>query len=209
MKVKALLEGMDPLFPSDFFLHMEEIYSSKEKKHSLLSSVSVLLGEEEFARVSLGWDKECLSGCIEVDKVFESSCFPRYAEGDAIEIFLDTRDNKKGASLSKFCHHFLFLPEEVNGVKAQEITRFCLEESHPLCDPTLLLQEVLLKKKGYVLFFTLPKEVLYGYDPEQFSRIGFAYCIHRSKGKAQHYPFSSKYFDLLQHPNLWASLTLK
>ena len=213
MKTEAILEIMDPLFPADFFLCSAKVSYAKDKAaviktESTFPDLTSLLSEERFSTLSLGWNEESLMGFLSVEKPFESSSFPDYEKGDALEIFIDTRDNKKAGFASRYCHQFVFLAGTVDGISAQEVTRFRSEDSHVLCDSTLIELEMRLEKKGYSLFFTLPKEVLHGYDPLQFSRMGFAYKIHRYKESPMHFPFSSKSFDPLQNPSLWASLIL-
>ncbi len=213
MKTESILESMDPIFPSDFFLCSARVSYAKDrveaiKTASVLPDMTSLLDEERFASLSLAWNEESLMGFLSVEKPFESSSFPDYEKGDALEIFIDTRDNKKASFATRYSHQFVFLPGSVDGVCAQEITRFRCEDSHALCDSALIGLEMRLEKKGYSLFFTLPKEVLHGYDPVQFSRLGFSYKIHRYKEKPMHFPFSSKSFDPLQNPSLWASLVL-
>ena len=204
MRPQDLLEGMDSLFPADFFTYNIEIGQSATD----LPDLSDLLAEEPLSSLSLSWSVEGISGLFRVKKSLETSLFPDYSKGDAVEIFIDTRDNKKAGFASRFCHQFVFLGKEVNGIRAQEITKFRAEDMHPLCDPSDIFLEIKEKKESYEVTFTLPKEILYGYDPLQFSRLGFAYRIHRYKGKPEHFPFSSKYFEPLKHPSLWASLLL-
>ncbi|MES2199819.1 MAG: hypothetical protein V4489_06595 [Chlamydiota bacterium] len=204
MRPQDLLEGMDPLFPADFFNYSIEIGQTLTE----LPDLSDLLAEESLGSLSLSWSPEEISGLICIKKPLETSLFPDYDKGDAIEIFLDTRDNKKSGFVSRFCHQFVFLGKEVNGIRAQEITKFRLEDTHPLCDSSDIFLEIKEKKESYEVAFTLPKEILHGYDPLQFSRLGFAYRIHQHKGKPRHFPFSSKYFEPLKHPSLWASLLL-
>ncbi|MBS0627301.1 MAG: hypothetical protein JSS09_03715 [Verrucomicrobia bacterium] len=204
MRPQDLLEGMDPLFPADFFKFNIEI----KQTLTLLPDFSDLLGEDSLSSLSLSWSDSGLSGVFSIKNPLEASFFPDFIKGDAIELFLDTRDNKKSGFATKFCHHFVFLGKEVNGVRVQEITKFRLEDAHTLCDPAEILFKVIEKKGGYEATFTLPKEVLHGYDPLQFSKLGLAYRIHRYKGKPMHFPFSGKYFEPLQHPSLWASLLL-
>jgi hypothetical protein len=207
MKAKAFLENMDPFFPADFFTCNAEVQYGKEG--FLLPDVSELLGEEKFIAFTLSWTEEEIAGSVLVKSPMTSSSFPDYDKGDAIEVFIDTRDNKKVGCPTRFCHQFVFLPFEVDGVTALEVTRFRPEDAHELCEASLLHTDVKKEKEGYSLFFTLPKDVLHGYDPLQFPRLGFAYKVHRYKKEAGHFPFSSKRFSPLQNPSLWASLTLK
>lgn len=204
MKPQDLLESMDPLYPADFLSYQVKI----GKKMTALPDLSSLLDEESFSQVELAWDLDALSGVFFIEKAVDACFFPDYNKGDAIEVFIDTRDNKQSSIVTKFCHHFLFLPEEASGVQAQEITRFRLEDSHVLCDTDAITFEVKKKKTSYELHFTLSKEILHGYDPSQSSRIGFAYRVHRYKSTPGHFPLPGRYFEPMQHPSLWASLIL-
>jgi hypothetical protein len=204
MRPQDLLEGMDALFPADFFSYNIEI----GKEATALPDLSDLLAEKALGSLSLSWSEDGISGLFSIKKELETSLFPDYNKGDAIEVFIDTRDNKKSSFASRFCHQFVFLGKEVNGVYAQEVTKFRQEDTHPLCDPSEIILEVKEKKGSYEVAFTLPKEILHGYDPLQFSRLGFSYRIHQYKGRSQDFPFSSKYFEPLRHPALWASLLL-
>ncbi len=213
MKNDELLDHLDPLLPIDFFWVDVEIpkveYPAKKwpRMSSHLPSLSPLLGEEPFAEVSLGWSLEGIIGVVEVKKPFEDSLFPDYAKSDSVEIWIDTRDNKKAGFASKFCHHFLFLAQPVQGIHSQEVTRFRSEDTHVLCDPADLTCEVELGKKDYSLRFCIPARSLCGYDPTVFARMGIAYRVNRYRGDPQHFSLSSRYFDMMQHPALWASAT--
>jgi len=83
-----------------------------------------------------------------------------------------------------------------------------LDDSHPLCNSSDLKISCKVHKQSYEICFFIQESALHGYDPSQFSRIGFAYRINRFKGKPQHFPISSERFELLDHPSLWASCPL-
>lgn len=204
MRAQDLLECMAPLFPADFFSHTLEV----KRKGSALPDLSELLAEESFAEVLLQWNEEEIKIKVEAEYPLEESYFPDYHKGDAWEFFIDTRDNKQSGVPSRFCHNFLVHGASIGGVHAQEISKGRAEDSHPLCDPSDIRVEVSKKKKGYEMTVCFPKEILHGYDPIAYPRIGFAYRIHRYKAKPQHFPFSSKYIDMWQNPSFWASLLL-
>ena len=215
MSEQLPFENLETLLPIDFFsVSIDLCYSKTLKSSSLFSSSPVLpsfsqfLAEESFADFTLVWNEEGLLGEVEVKKPFENSVFPRYGDGDSIEVFIDTRDRKSAGFATKFCHHFVFLANEVQGVRVQEMTKFRSEDSHPHCDPHLIEIETKFSKKDYTLSFFLPVSVLNGYDPIAFPRIGFTYKINRHKGLPQHFSVSSQYFDIMQHPSLWSSLKL-
>jgi hypothetical protein len=214
MQYQELIENMDPLLPMDFFsctLEVPYVKNFEEKKPKIsfcLPDTSELLNEESFCEVAFGWNEKGIMGIVPVQKPFEHSSFPDYENGDSFELFVDTRDNKAAGFASRFCHHFVFLANENNGIRAQEMTKFRSDDSHPLCEAEDLHLEVELEKKKYSLKFFIPTHALHGYDPSVFSRIGLTYKVNRFKNEPQHFTVSSKYFDILQHPSLWASLKL-
>jgi hypothetical protein len=205
MKPLAQLEWMHPLIPGDCFLYQVNISSNSTD----LPDIEELLDQERFAYVSLFWNEEGIGGTIRVQRPFEAAFFPDYAKGDAIEIFIDTRNNKKAGFASKFCHQFVLLPVEVEGVTAKEVTRFRSEDAHELCDPSYIEVRSIFLAKSYQVEFMIAKEALHGYDPILFPKLGFAYRIYKGRAKVQSFPFSCKSFEPLHHPSLWASLYLQ
>ncbi len=200
------LEDMPALAPLEFFSLEGEIPYSKP---SLLPDTSAWLGEERFADVSMAWKENGLYLGVVVEKPFEEALYPRFFEGDAFELFLDTRDLKTAGFATRFCHQFVFLPQAVQGIQAQEITHFRADESHPYCDADMLQVSAEFEKNSYELQIHIPSQCLHGYDPASFDRIGLTYRIHRFKGKAQHFSLSSQHFSIEQHPRLWASFKLE
>jgi hypothetical protein len=196
---------LPPLAPLYFFQLKVEL---KEGKKTLLPTTSELLGEERFAEVKLGWSDEGLFGDVDVLQPFEGASYPNYEEGDAIELFIDTRDLKEAGFPTKFCHHFLILPYPVQGVQALELTRFREVEQRMLCDPTKIDVKTKSSKRGYTVSWELPAAVLHGFDPKAFDRLGMTYSIHRSKQPSQHFACSPQFVSVAQNPSLWASCLL-
>jgi hypothetical protein len=116
------------------------------------------------------------------------------------------RDLKTKSHVSKFCHHFVFTPDEKEGVHGKETTRFHSDDVHRLCDPDDLSVSVDAKESSYTLKIEIPAHCLFGYDPKQFPRMGFTYRIRRAKAPAQHFAVSSEEYPLEQHPALWATV---
>ncbi len=215
MSIESLNE-MPSLLPLDFFAmegtldYLKSGLSEKQirTKH-LLPNTSSFIDEERFAEVAMGWNEEGIVVRLYADKPFEEADFPRFEQGDALELFIDTRDMKNAGFATRFCHHFLFLPQKVQGIHCQELTRFRSEDSHPLCDPSDLQIAATCEKRSYSLQIFLPRHCLYGYDPQEFDRLGFTYRVHRSGGQPQHFALSSKHFNIEQNPRLWASFKLR
>jgi hypothetical protein len=204
-----LIEALPALAPLQFFSIKEEIKSGKVIKNAhKLESFSRLLNEDQFADVSLAWNEESLIVEVEVFKPFEEASYPDYDKGDAIELFFDTRDLKSAGFMTRFCHHFVILPKDVQGVQVQELTTFRTEDTHPLCDSADISLQTTFTAKGYKMTITFPAHTLHGYEPSIYDRLGFTYRIHRYKGSSQHFSVSSHLYKIEQHPSLWASMTL-
>ena len=121
---------------------------------------------------------------------------------------LRTRDLKSKSHISKFCHQFVFTPDEKDGLHGRETTRFYNDDLHRLCDPEEISVSVESGSNSYILKIQIPAHCLYGYDPIQFPRIGFTYRINRADGSAQHFAASSEEYSIEQHPSLWATVKL-
>lgn len=206
------LEELPPIAPLEFFAlegqlrYAKEPPSSKQmRKSHVLTDTTEWHNEERFAEVALAWNEAGIFVALFADKPFEEAFYPRFDEGDALELFFDTRDLKTAGFATKFCHHFVFLPTPVQGISAQEISHFRTEDTHPLCDSSELQLTAELGKKEYSMQIFIPAHCLHGFDPSSFERIGFTYRIHRFKGAPQHFALSSQHFSVEQHPRLWAS----
>jgi hypothetical protein len=183
--------------------------SLKPDKNFLLPSTSDLLGEEAFADVYVGWNVEKLSFYISSKVPFQKGGEGDFRREDSVELFIDTRDLKTKGVVSKFCHHFLFFPVQVQNFYGREITRFRNDDMHRLCHPEDLQVTPQIHDKGYTLSIEIPAACLHGYDPLSFSRIGFTYRINRLGAAPQHFAVSSEEYVIEQHPSTWGTLTLK
>ena len=210
---ELISDAFVPLSPIHFFQLSWEcpLFSSgktlTESKY-LLPDTSLLFGTESFANVWLGWNREGLHAALEVKEPLQHCEYPQIVQGDSIELMVDTRDIKTSGYNTKFCHHFYFLPTAVGQRQMGEITHF-RTESHPLCEPEQLKMEVKRKSTGYRMDIFLSKDVLYGYDPEQFDRLGFTYRINRYRNDPQNFSADSSEFVIEQQPSLWSSVKLK
>lgn len=174
----------------------------------LLPDTSTLTGEQHFADLALAWNHEGISALVDVKVPFKHVEMPNVTKGDSIELFFDTRDVKTSGYNTRFCHHFFFLPELIEGVAAGEITRFRTEDVHELCNGQDLQVKAQMSRNYYTVNIFIPTQCLYGYDPDQFDRLGFTYRINRSHGSAQHFSVLTEEYQLEQQPSLWSSLRL-
>lgn len=203
-----------PLSPVNFFqlgmdCHFIEPGALLKGDKYRLPDTSVLCGEEAFATVFMGWNKEGIELLVQVNQPIEQCSFPDVTQGDSVEFFFDTRDVKTSGFNTRFCHHFFFLPEAVEGQQAGEITRFRTEDTHELCDPNDLKVKTQSNSRKYSMNIFIPSHCLQGYDPDQFKRLGFTYRINRFRGEPQHFSVVTSEYQLEQQPSLWSSVSLK
>ncbi len=191
------LKDLKPLSPSPFFEVRGKVTKFDKQRARPLPNMTGLTGEGHLVDVTLAWSSLFL--------YFHITSRLSLEEGDSIDLFIDTRDLKNSNVMTRFCHHFIITPEEEEGV---EVTRFRGEDKHELADPKLMKIETHVKRRSYEFSVALPKEVLHGYDPREFKRLGFAYRFQKKNGEKQHFNLSSNFFNLEKHPALWASLEL-
>ncbi|MEM8727163.1 MAG: hypothetical protein AAGE99_00385 [Chlamydiota bacterium] len=194
------LKEIKPLSPAPFFDVRVAVPKADKNglfKRGVVLDGSGLTGEGSLAQVSLLWSLTGLFFAVDVKRGIET--------GDCLELFIDTRDLKNSHVISRFCHHFIFYPEEEKGV---EMNRFRGDDSHPLADPSLFSIKTTVKRSAYLIEIGVPQKVLYGYDPLEFKRLGFTYRFRKKSGERQHFNLSSDLFHIEKHPALWASLIL-
>jgi hypothetical protein len=213
-------DELSPITPINFFqitadCHYLNNFSLKTfpslksaKGKYLLPDNAALCSEKAFANVALGWHEEGLEFFVAVNSPFKRARYPEVDRGDSFEIFIDTRDVKTSGFNTRFCHHFFFLAEAIEGHQAGELTKFRTEDTHPLCDANELKIKAQLISTGYSLQIFIPNHCLYGYDPAQFNRMGFSYRINRADGFPQHFSVVTEDYQIDQQPSLWATLRL-
>ncbi len=211
-------EDFVPLTPVNFFQISADCkalpvgtfpqLTKQNYKKYLLPNTSALCAEESFAEVAIGWNGEGIELFARMDVPFRQVFYPEVDRGDSLEVFIDTRDVKTASFNTRFCHHFFFLAEGVDGHFAGEMTRFRTEDVHPLCDAKDLKVKSLCQSASYVLNIFIPSQCLYGYDPEQFNRLGFSYRVNQAQGFPQHFSVVTDDYQIDQQPSLWASLRL-
>ncbi len=208
-------EEIPPLSPLGFF-HVSHrvpyISLSKNKKKNidrkfLLPSTETLSSKKDFAKIYMGWNEEGIVLIIDVHQPFSQASFPAIEKGDGLEIFIDTRPGT-ARSISKFCHHFIFLPKEENEVTAKEITKFRMEDNHELADPALLINSSEFLSVSYTMHIHIHAEALHGFDPQLVDQIGFCYTLHRKNGSPQTFSEEPEQFQVAKNPQLWANCTL-
>lgn len=209
----SLFEDLPALSPVQFFSVSCAVHHSrkplKPNKHFLLPSMVDLLNEEIFAEVYATWNEDGLAFFFAVHAPFQNVKEEDFRQGDSVELFIDTRDLKTKGVISRFCHHFLFFPVELQNFYGREITRFRNEDVHPLCHPEDLPVQADLFDDAYHLSIEIPAHCLHGYDPQTFPRLGFTYRINRTQAPPQHFAVSSEEYVIENHPATWGTLKLE
>lgn len=210
-------EGLPNLRPASFFnigfdcpyipfKGWEKVIEQSKYK---VPDTSFLCLEEPFAEMHMGWNEEGLAFAVHSSSPAEKSVLPDVAKGDSVELFIDTRDVKTAGFTTKFCHHFFFLPQEVDGETRKEITRFRNEDAHELCNAHSLELATRMTSNGYVMKIFIPAQCLFGYDPKETMRLGFTTRINQYNGPSQHFSVVTDEFPIEQQPALWSSVKLE
>lgn len=192
----------EAISPAQFFAiswNCPKTESLKKSKKYCLPSTTHLFSEMEFSELYMGWSQEQISMIVEVSG---------RSDEDIVDLFFDTRDLKTKSTITKFCHHFRFTPEREEGYFGHEMTYFQGDDSHPLAFSKDLQIEVKSNSRSYQLKIELPSFCLFGYDPEQFPRMGFTYRIGRGSLPAQHFSVSDDEFSVEKNPSLWGTINL-
>jgi hypothetical protein len=207
------LDPISPILPMDFFGVTVELKEGEwgkllKKKHAL-PDFSELLYEDPFATVFLAWHQKGLLCQVEFSKPFEECYYPQFQKGEAIELFIDTRDLKTAGFVTKFCHHFVILPKPVDDVRALEVTAFRTDDRHELADGDKIKVDATFKSRSFIVRMELPAECLHGYNPSHFDRLGFAYRISGVDRDPMHFALSSKNLAIESLPSKWTSMEMR
>lgn len=178
------MHSISPIPPALFF----DVEAKVHRRLTKLPSGGALLAEDRFADVEMGFSDEAL--------LIEVSFKRPIKEGDAVELFVDTRDLKTSKTITKFCHHY-----KCTLLGGVELTRFRGDDTHPLAE------DFSIEVRGKTLCILLDQ--LYGFDPKRFNRIGFTYQITREDGSPLHFFLSKITHNLFQNPHLWTTITLE
>lgn len=208
-----MFEDVPSLCPVQFFgMSTDCLFLNKgtlkADKRYILPSTDELMDEEAFAEGYAAWNFEKLTFLFDIQIPFQNVDETDIRKGDSIELFIDTRDLKSRPTISKFCHHFVFYPTQIQGFFGREVTRFRGDDAHRLCHPEDLIVKPQIKTKSYSILIEIPSDCLCGFDPMSFPRIGFTYRINRTGGPAQHFAVSSQEYVIEHHPATWGTLKL-
>jgi len=206
-----MFEKLSALKALNFFDLKIDCYKLASKtrllnKKYLLKSFCSLLNEEEFAKVYMGWNEKGLFFLFDVKNIV-SRVNLNHRQSDSVEIFIDTRSLKTKGYITKFCHHFVFFPEVIDGIFGKEITQFRSDDTHPLCSSKDLIVDSMVKPRSYILNIEIPYFCLFAFNPKEVNYLSFTYRINRPNMPPQHFCISSIEHSIEKSPHLWATIS--
>jgi hypothetical protein len=166
-----------------------------------------------FADVRLGWNETGLGLSVEVkgkeNPPIGDVARPRQSDG--ITLWIDTRGDRTGHRATRTCHQFHFLA--AGGGSDKDEPTFVQTKIHRALQdaPLAASNDVPFRyeriKGGYRIEAFLSGNVLSGFDPEQYPRLGVFYSV-RDFEKGEQTPGVDSDFPFPEDPSLWASLDL-
>lgn len=161
---------------------------------------------EPNVRLFLAWSSEGLYIAAEVRNSIVKVTDPRsFWTGDCIELFVDTRNDKRPRSFEPGDHQFWFTPLIAQGrvyvgqwKRGNEIpeTRYDLPEVKSAARKT---------DDGYIVEVLLPAKYLYGFKPQAGEKLGLNInlTVHSRQGVREVYWLRQKGSGILSSPHLW------
>ncbi|MCA9041870.1 MAG: hypothetical protein KDA65_16065 [Planctomycetaceae bacterium] len=173
-------------------------------------SFAELEKQEDFATLAVGWHQSGLLFDIQVKKespvVKYNSDEPEVSDG--VWFWIDTRNTQNIHRASRFCRSFFCYPNQPKqpaGNVPIPIARAREEAILPEADAQQV--RAIHTEEGYQLQCWIPAESLTGYDPENFSELGFYYCVQDFQRGEQTLSVGRE-FPIAHDPSLWATLVL-
>jgi hypothetical protein len=152
-------------------------------------------------KIGLGWSEEALYVHLDATPALSRPVWPNYWDGDAVELYVATKNWKESRSLHRFCHTFVALPEPVDGLISAEMTELSQLETRALAKEN----SIGVRKDATGMTITLPFETLYGWD-EDGKAIGFACAIYQESCIPVWWPGDGRPLEVF--PSLWAELIM-
>ncbi|MGR3951614.1 MAG: hypothetical protein QRY74_01650 [Chlamydia sp.] len=204
--------------PLHAFLHLRISIShveSQERFIKNLSSYQPLLPNALLSfPLAVGWNENGLFLAVQWD-IYPpyTTLWPKYRLGDALEIYIDTKNRNSFRLVHRYCHQFILFPEAFEGIQSKEITEFRTQESRPMAQDNTV-KGFFHKAKNGINFFvaTIPESALFGWSPEVGGKISLGCVLHNGDGKlssSQSFPeCSGGPASLEKSPYTWITAVL-
>jgi hypothetical protein len=178
-----------------------------------LADFSALEKVTPFGELRLAWNEQGLGMALEVKgKNRLPQCAASDPEAaDGLRLFIDTRNTQNIHRASRYCQQFSLFPSG-DGPKetdpwAVQVPILRAREEAPRANIAEVRLAASVSKTGYLLEAWLPASVLYGYDPEAQSRLGFYYALRDAELGEQFLSVGAE-FPFAIDPSLWSTLEL-
>jgi len=172
-----------------------------------------LEGKPNFADVRVAWNDGGLYFTVEVSGKKQTPWCrrDRAEDSDGLQLWVDTRDTHNIHRASRFCHRFVFLPAgEGRGydqpLEAQLLINRARENAAPVPEKVLKVRSE-KRVDGYLLQCHIPAQAMTGFDPADYSRLGFFYLVQDRELGWQTFSVDNTFpFD--EDPSVWGTLEL-
>ena len=172
-----------------------------------------LESQPNFADVRAAWNETGISFTLRVTgKKQPPWCRPdRLEDSDGLQVWIDTRDTHNIHRASRFCHRFAFLPagggrKYDEPFEAQLLINRARENASPVPEKMLQIRGE-KRVDGYILQCHIPAAALTGFDPGDYSRLGFFYLVQDRELGWQTFSVDNSFpFD--EDPSVWGTLEL-
>jgi len=170
-------------------------------------------GAPNFADVRLGWNETGIGLTVVVKgkENFPIGDVARPRQSDGITLWIDTRGDRTSHRGTRTCHQFHFLA--AGGGPNKDEPAFVQSKIHralgdaPLASESDVPFRYEKTKTGYRIEAFLSANVLTGFDPEQYPKLGMFYAV-RDFEKGEQTPGADSDFPFAEDPSLWATLEL-
>ena len=178
-----------------------------------LPAFSTLAGRARFADVRMAW---CQHGFVFWMQVANKRQLPwcrdgRALESDGLHLWIDTRNSLDIHRATRYCHHFAFCP--IGGGPRRDRPFASLvpinraRENPQTIAPTSLRIASKLHTNGYQLCGVIAATALTGFDPRDYSQLGFWWAVKDHELGWQTMTLSSEY-PAPENPSLWGAAQL-
>jgi hypothetical protein len=178
-----------------------------------LNGYSSLDGITEFVDVRIGWNEFGMGVSVSVTGKKQEPVGDRERprSSDGLTLWIDTREDRTSHRASRFCHQFHLLAAGGGSDRSEptfvqsKINR-ALQDA-PIVNSTVVPFQGTTSRGGYRLQAFLSADVLNGFDPEEFPRLGI-YTAVRDQELGDQYLTVNQDFPFSDDPSLWQVLEL-
>lgn len=166
---------------------------------------------EPNVRLFLAWSSEGLYIAAEVrNSIVKVSDQRSFWTGDCIELFVDTRNDKRPRSFEPGDHQFWFVPLVDEGRVYVGQWKRGNEIPQTLYDLPEIKSAARKTNDGYIVEVLLPTKYLHGFKPQVGAKLGLNInlTIHSERGAREVYWHRQKDLGVLRSPHLWGTVEL-